>query len=183
VLSGFSLAVRILIWISVTPLDMSDTCSLLSFRRSVILLMFCITTCIGNGGTTRIWHVTVRWPPPCPHLRSARPLKLRYISHVGVHILFVNITIFFVNDTFYVIQFFYSSVGHDGGLSSHRNELTLRDSSGHSNQLNADNTWAIWWLVWIVHDMWCEMWDLCEFDDCVNCDNLCDALYILADRS
>jgi hypothetical protein len=80
-------------------------------------------------------------PPPPPHnnLHSTHLLELRYISHVGFHILSVDITIFFINDMFYVIQFFHSPAGHDGGPSSQRNELTPRDSSGHSNQPSNGN--------------------------------------------
>jgi hypothetical protein len=59
--------------------------------------------------------------PSHHHLRSARLLELRYISHVGFHILSIDITIFSVNDTFFVIQFFHSPSGHDGGSSSHQN--------------------------------------------------------------
>jgi hypothetical protein len=81
-----------------------------------------------------------------------------------------NITIFSINDTFYVIQFLYSPADHDGGSSSHRNEPTPRDNSGHSNQPCVSNTWAIcmvtcpwcganwsWWIWWL-----CD-----EFDDFV----------------
>jgi hypothetical protein len=100
------------------------------------------------------------------HLCLAHLLELKYISHVGFHILSIDITIFFINDTFYDIQLFHSPAGHEGASSLHRNELTPRDSNDHFTQLSDDNnTWAIWWLVWIV--MWCD--DMCEnfYDFCV----------------
>jgi hypothetical protein len=128
----------------------------------ILVFILCITTCIAHGSTTRIWHVAVH----CPPTTFVWLLELKYISHVGFHILSIDITIFFINDTFYDIQLFHSPAGHEGASSLHRNELTPRDSNDHFTQLSDDNnTWAIWWLVWIV--MWCD--DMCEYfyDFCV----------------
>jgi hypothetical protein len=110
------------------------------YHLGIILVpILCIVTCIANGDATRIRHVVVCYSPSPHHLRSARLLELRYISHVGFQNLSVDITIFSVNDTFYVTQSFHSLAGHDGGSSSHPNELTPRDSSGHSNQPSGGN--------------------------------------------
>jgi hypothetical protein len=135
----------------------------------ILVFILYITTCIAHDGATRIWHATIH-SSPHHHLCLARLPELRYISYIGFYIIFVDITIFSINDTFYGIQFFHSPDGHDGGSSSHRNELTLRDSSGHSNQpSDGNNTWAIWWLVWIVMrcDDLCELW--CDVRTFVNC--------------
>jgi hypothetical protein len=127
----------------------------------ILVLIFCITTCIANGGATRIWHVAVY--SPHHHLRSPRLLELGYISHVSFQNLSIDITIFSINDTFYVIQDFHSPVGHDGVSSSHRNELTPRDSSGHSNQpSNGNNTWVNLKSFWLAPRT--QTWDLpCSF--------------------
>jgi hypothetical protein len=45
-------------------------------------------------------------PPPPPPPFGSPPGAQVYISHVGFNILFIDITIFSVNDMFYVIQFF-----------------------------------------------------------------------------
>jgi hypothetical protein len=127
----------------------------------ILVLTCCITTCIANGGATRIWHVAVHCPPP-PF--GSPPRAQVYLSHVGFHILYVNIKIFSINNMFYVIQLLHSPVDHDGESSSHRNELTLRDSSSHSNQPSIGNTWAIC----MVTCLWCGVNWLCdEFDDSV----------------
>jgi hypothetical protein len=76
-------------------------------------------------------------PTPTPPFGSPPGARV-YIFNVGFYI-FINITIFSINDMFYVIQFFHSLAGHDGGSSSHRNELTPRDSKDHSNQPNKGN--------------------------------------------
>jgi hypothetical protein len=142
----------------------------------ILLLILCITTCIVNDGTTKIWHVTVRCSPLPPPFGSPPGAQV-YLSQVGFHILFIDIKIFSINDMFYVIQLLHSPVGHDGGSSSHQNEPTLRGSSGHSNQPSGGNTWAFAW--WLVHDvlwidfvmdlmtLWWISW-LCDgYHDCV----------------
>jgi hypothetical protein len=71
--------------------------------------------------------------------------KISYLLSIGSgrqkisHILSIDIPIFFINDTFYIIQFFHTPIGHDRGSSSHRNELTPRDSTGHFNHPGDDN--------------------------------------------
>jgi hypothetical protein len=52
-------------------------------------------------------------PPPNHHLRSARLLELRYISHVSFQNLSVDITIFSVTDAFYIIQSFLRPITTD----------------------------------------------------------------------
>jgi hypothetical protein len=71
----------------------------------ILVFILCITTCIANGGATRIRHVMVHCSPPYHHhhLHLARLLELRYISHVVFHILFIDIIIFSINDMFYDI--------------------------------------------------------------------------------
>jgi hypothetical protein len=64
------------------------------------------------------------------------------IYHISFDILSVGISFSFVNGTFYNIQFFHTPSDHNRGSSSHRNELTPRDSSGHSNHSSEDNMWA-----------------------------------------
>jgi hypothetical protein len=104
-------------------------------------------------------------PPPPPF--ASPPRAQVYLSQVSFHILSVDIKIFSINDTFYVIQLLHSPVGHNGGSSSHQNESTPRGSSDHSNQPSVDNTWAFAW--WLVHDvMWIDfvmdrwIWWLCD---------------------
>jgi hypothetical protein len=79
-------------------------------------------------------------PPAPPPPFGSPPGAQVYLSQVGFRILSIDITIFSVNDMFYVIQLLHSPAGHDGGSSSHRNEPTPRDSSGHSNQPSVGNT-------------------------------------------
>jgi hypothetical protein len=112
----------------------------------------------------RIWHVTVHCCPPPPPPFSSHPGAQVSLSQVGFHILSIDITIFSVNNMFYVIQLLHSPVGHDIGSSSHQNEPTLRDSSGYSNQPCVGNMWAIC----MVTCLWCGVNWLCDgFDDFV----------------
>jgi hypothetical protein len=119
----------------------------------ILVLITCITTCIANDGTTRIWHVTVHCSPPPTTTTSVWLASwssgISLPSHF--YILSVDITIFSINNMFYVIQLLHSPVGHNGGSSSHWNEPTPRGSSGHSNQTCVDNMWVFAW--WLVHDV------------------------------
>jgi hypothetical protein len=130
----------------------------------ILQLIVCITTCIANGTTTRIWHVVVRSsPPPLPF--SSPPGAQVYIMSVLIFFSLVYHS-FFVNNTFYVIQFFHSPASHNGGSSSHRNELTPRDSSSHSNQ-PSDNLCELS-VMW-CDDLWCCLvWSLVSVRNCVN---------------
>jgi hypothetical protein len=78
-------------------------------------------------------------PTPPPPLFGSPPGAQVYLSQVGFHILSVDITIFPLTICF-VIQLLHSLTGHDGGLSSHQNVPTPRDSNDHSNQPSINNT-------------------------------------------
>jgi hypothetical protein len=104
----------------------------------ILVLIICITTCIANDIATRSWHVAVRSPPPPPPPFSSPPKSQVYIMSVLIFFPSVYHS-FFVNSTFYVIQFFHTPSGHNGGSSSHQNDLTLRYSNGHFNYPSDDN--------------------------------------------
>jgi hypothetical protein len=68
------------------------------------------------------WHnkdltCRISLPPPPPPLFGSPPRAQIYLSQVSSHILSLDITIFFINDTFYAIQLWHSPAGHDGGSS------------------------------------------------------------------
>jgi hypothetical protein len=62
--------------------------------------------------------------PPAPPPFGSPPGAQVYLSQVNFHILSVDIKIFSINNTFYVIQLLHSPAGHDGGSSSLQNEPT-----------------------------------------------------------
>jgi hypothetical protein len=76
-------------------------------------------------------------PPLSPPPPFGPPLGAQvYIMSNSIFLLFISHSFF--NGTLYVIQFFHTPSGHDGGSSSHQNELTLRDINDHSHHPSDD---------------------------------------------
>jgi hypothetical protein len=115
-------------------------------------------------------------PPPKPPF-GLPPGAQVYLSQVSFQILFIDIKIFSINDTFFVILLLHYLTRHDGGSTSPQNDPTMRGSSDHSNKPSVGNTWAFAW--WLVHDvmridfvmdmliLWWIWWLCDEYHDCV----------------
>jgi hypothetical protein len=135
----------------------------------ILVLFIYITTCIAHGGATRIWHVTVRSSPTTTFIRFASWSSGIY--EFMIFIFFPSIChSFLLTVHCNVTQFFHTPSGHDGESSSHRNILTRRDNSVHSNHPSDDNNM---WTSLTMRMCDCEpclimcscvmWWKYCEF--------------------
>jgi hypothetical protein len=83
-----------------------------------------------------------------------------YLSQVSFHILSVDITIFFVNDTFYLRPVTMKDQGY-----IRKSPLREIVAATPTNQVSATHELYAWWLICDV--MWCELtlwwiWWLCD---------------------
>jgi hypothetical protein len=136
----------------------------------ILVLILCITTCIANGGATRIWHDTVRYSAPPPPPFGSPPGAQVYISHVGFHILFIDITIFplticFMSFSFCILRPVTMEDQVHIGTSSLREIAVVTPT----NQATATRELYAWWLV---RDVWIDflmklmtLWWICWLCD------------------